>query len=229
MSLELHDVNLSYPDGDRTLTALSHVDLTVGAGELVAVTGPSGSGKSSLLGVAGLLLRPGSGRVWVAGVDTGTLRGSARATLRRTSIGFVFQQTNLIASLSAVGQLLAVAHLSGRRITDERERALELLDAVGVADKARRRPHELSGGERQRVGVARALMNSPRLLLVDEPTSALDHERGAAVMELLQRLTEERDVATVVVTHDLGALRGARRVTTLTDGRLTEDDFAANG
>ncbi|MGW0393635.1 ABC transporter ATP-binding protein [Streptomyces sp. NPDC003042] len=221
MTLLVHEVTLTYPDGDGRLTALDSVTLEVPAGTLTAVVGPSGSGKSSLLAVAATLVTPDSGRVAVAGQDTGGLGAAEKAALRREKIGIVFQQPNLLASLTAVEQLQVMAHLSGRPPRQLRRRALELLDAVGLADKADKRPHQLSGGQRQRVNIARALMNEPAVLLVDEPTSALDHERGAAILDLLVGLTRERSTATVLVTHDHAHLERMDRTATMADGRLT--------
>ncbi|MGW6690512.1 ABC transporter ATP-binding protein [Streptomyces sp. NPDC054961] len=221
MTLLVHDVTLTYPDGDTRLTALDAVHLEVPAGTLTAVIGPSGSGKSSLLAVAATLVTPDAGRVVVAGQDTTSLGAAEKSALRREKIGIVFQQPNLLASLTAAEQLQVMAHVSGRPARALRRRALELLDAVGMADKADRRPHQLSGGQRQRINIARALMNEPALLLVDEPTSALDHERGAAVLDLLVTLTRERSTATVVVTHDHAHLAHMDRAATMTDGRLT--------
>ncbi|MFI5981930.1 ABC transporter ATP-binding protein [Streptomyces sp. NPDC051555] len=221
MTLLVHDVTLTYPDGDTRLTALDAVDLEVPAGTLTAVVGPSGSGKSSLLAVAATLVTPDSGRVVVAGEDTATLSAADKARLRRERIGIVFQQPNLLASLTAAEQLQVMAHLSGRPSRQLRRRALELLEAVGLSDKADKRPHQLSGGQRQRVNIARALMNEPAVLLVDEPTSALDHERGAAVLDLLVGLTRERATATVLVTHDHAHLERMDRTVTMNDGRLT--------
>ncbi|MER5965047.1 ABC transporter ATP-binding protein [Streptomyces sp. NPDC002057] len=222
MSLVLDAVTLTYPDGDSRLTALDAVSLTVPAGSLTAVVGPSGSGKSSLLAVAATLVTPDRGRVVVAGTDTGALDAAGRAALRRERIGIVFQQPNLLPSLTVAEQLQVMAHLSGRAPKEARGRALELLDAVGLAELAGRRPHQLSGGQRQRVNIARALMNEPAVLLVDEPTSALDHERGAAVVSLLAGLTVERGTATVLVTHDRTHLARADRVVTVQDGHLAE-------
>ncbi|MFI8519574.1 ABC transporter ATP-binding protein [Streptomyces sp. NPDC085481] len=223
MSLLLEEVTLTYPDGDGRLTALDAVSLDVPAGRLTAVVGPSGSGKSSLLAVAATLVTPDHGRVVVAGTETGPLSQAAKAQLRRERIGIVFQQPNLLPSLTALEQLQVMAHLSGRTSRAMRGRAAELLDAVGLGDQAHRRPHQLSGGQRQRVNIARALMNEPSVLLVDEPTSALDHERGAAVMELLAGLTAERGTATVLVTHDRTHLGRADRTVTVRDGRLVEE------
>ncbi|MGW6856414.1 ABC transporter ATP-binding protein [Streptomyces xanthophaeus] len=221
MTLIVHDVTLTYPDGDGRLTALDEVCLEVPAGTLTAVIGPSGSGKSSLLAVAATLVTPDFGRVEVAGQDTARLGAAQKSALRREKIGIVFQQPNLLASLTAAEQLQVMAHLSGRPSRQLRRRALELLDAVGLADKADRRPHQLSGGQRQRINIARALMNEPAVLLVDEPTSALDHERGAAVLDLLVTLTRERSTATVLVTHDHAHLERMDRTATMADGRLT--------
>ncbi|MFF9909977.1 ABC transporter ATP-binding protein [Streptomyces sp. NPDC013457] len=220
MTLLLDDVTLTYPDGDGRLTALDAVSLAVPAGRVTAVVGPSGSGKSSLLAVAATLVTPDRGRVVVAGTETGALDRSERAALRRERIGIVFQQPNLLPSLTAVEQLQVMAHLSGAKPQAVRERALALLDAVGLADLAARRPHQLSGGQRQRVNIARALMNEPSVLLVDEPTSALDHERGGAVMDLLVALTRERGTATVLVTHDEGHAGRADDVVRVEDGRV---------
>ncbi|WP_175408946.1 ABC transporter ATP-binding protein [Streptomyces sp. TRM64462] len=223
MTLLMDDVTLTYPDGDGRLTALDAVGLEVAGGELVAVVGPSGSGKSSLLAVAATLVTPDRGRVVVDGVDTGCLDRAGKAALRRERVGIVFQQPNLLPSLTVVEQLLVMAHLAGRGDGAEvRRRALELLDAVGLAGAEGRRPHQLSGGQRQRVNIARALMNDPSLLLVDEPTSALDHERGAAVLRLLTDLTRVRGTATVLVTHDRTHLDLASRVVTVLDGHLQE-------
>ncbi|MGW0468977.1 ABC transporter ATP-binding protein [Streptomyces sp. NPDC003027] len=222
MTLLLDDVTLTYPDGEGRLTALDSVSLEVPAGRLTAVVGPSGSGKSSLLAVAATLVTPDQGRVIVAGTDTGGLGPAGRAALRRERIGIVFQQPNLLPSLSAVEQLQVMAHLSGARPKAVRDRALALLDAVGLVELAARRPHQLSGGQRQRVNIARALMNEPSVLLVDEPTSALDHERGAAIVDLLATLTRERGTATVLVTHDRTHLARTDATVTLRDGRLSQ-------
>lgn len=233
MSLQLQNVTLTYPDGRDRLTALDAVDLTVDPGGFVAVTGPSGSGKSSLLAVAGALITPDTGSVQVAGTELAGLSRRGRAKVRRDKIGFVFQSDNLIASLTAEQQLLAAAHLRGGRPARHRDQARDLLDQVGLADVAGRRPHELSGGMRQRVNIARALMGDPRLLLIDEPTSALDSERSAAVIALLGALVRERGLSAVLVSHDLESLapgteNGVDRIITVVDGRIDHSsDFAA--
>ncbi|MFD9594124.1 ABC transporter ATP-binding protein [Kitasatospora sp. NPDC059973] len=221
MSLHLDRVTLTYPDGEGRLTALDDVSLTVPKGSITAVVGPSGSGKSSLLAVAATLTAPDTGRVVVDGVETTGLHRAELTALRRGRIGIVFQQANLLPSLTAAEQLQVMAHLDGRSPRSALPRALELLAAVGLRDQAARRPHQLSGGQRQRVNIARALMNDPTVLLIDEPTSALDHERGAAVIDLITELTHRRATATVLVTHDRAHLTAVDRVAEVHDGRLT--------
>ncbi|MDH6127061.1 ABC transporter ATP-binding protein [Kitasatospora sp. GP82] len=219
--LALREVTLTYPDGESRLTALDRVTLEVAPGEFTAVAGPSGSGKSSLLAVAATLLRPDSGQVLLDGQDAGALGEGARTALRRERLGIVFQQSNLLASLTAVEQLLVLESVRGGRPKAARERAERLLASVGLdGAKQRRRPHQLSGGERQRVNIARALFGSPSVLLVDEPTSALDHERGAQIVDLLAEVTRTHRTATVMVTHDRDLLGRADRVLEMQDGRL---------
>jgi putative ABC transport system ATP-binding protein len=220
MSLRLTDVTLTYPDGASRLTALDAVDLHVPAGTVTAFVGPSGSGKSSLLAVAATLVTPDAGQVVIAGTDTAGMSRARLTRLRRTTIGTIFQQPNLLPSLTAVEQLQVMAHLDGRSPRAARARAIELLDTVGLAPQADRRPHQLSGGQRQRVNVARALMNEPAVLLVDEPTSALDHERGAAIVDLILALTHRQETATVLVTHDRSLLTAVDQVVEIHDGRL---------
>ena len=226
MSLNVSDALLTFPDGVGRITAVDHANLRVEAGEFAAVTGPSGSGKSSLLAVAGLLQTPDSG---VIAIDDRVVSGLSRkeaAAVRLSSIGFVFQQSNLIASLTAREQLEAVARLAGRKGRAVDERIDELLDAVDLRGAAGRRPAQLSGGQRQRVGIARALMNSPQVLLVDEPTSALDSERSAAVISLIGDVTRAQGVATVMVTHDLPTLGAVDSVYEMVDGVLTRRTVA---
>jgi len=222
MTLHLDRVTLTFPDGDRRLTALDGVSLTAEPGTLTAIVGPSGSGKSSLLAVAATLIPPDSGRVLLDGEDLAALTRKQTARVRREKIGIVFQSSNLLASLTAIDQLLVIAHLAGKPRGPARIDAMELLDAVGLADQAGRRPHQLSGGQRQRVTIARGLMNNPSLVLVDEPTSALDSERGRAILDLLHRLTTERNLTTLMVTHDRDHLAAADRVTEIVDGRTTQ-------
>ncbi|RRD61165.1 ABC transporter ATP-binding protein [Leucobacter sp. OH1287] len=224
--LEITDVELIYPDGDSETVALRRVSLRVNAGEMVAITGASGSGKSSLLAVAATLQRPNRGRVTIAGVDTTGMNGAELAKLRRDKLGIIFQAPNLIPSLTVAEQLEIASELRGTtRGRAQRnavsKRVAELLSAVDMADHAKKRPGELSGGQRQRVNIARALMNSPRVLLVDEPTSALDSVRSEAVMALLKQLTVDFNLATVVVTHDREQLHWCDSEYVMSDGVLT--------
>ncbi|MEW2071927.1 MULTISPECIES: ABC transporter ATP-binding protein [Streptomyces] len=219
--LRLDDVTLTLGDGDTAVTALDGVGLTVAPGEFVAVVGPSGSGKSSLLAVAGGLQRPASGTVHISGTELTGLSDKERTATRLRHIGFVFQQSNLLASLTVGEQLLLPLHIDGRLDTAARARADELIEAVGLAHRAGSRPHQLSGGERQRAGLARALMSSPAVLLVDEPTSALDRVRSAEAVRLIAEQTHERGTATVMVTHDTAIMDAADRVYEMVDGRLS--------
>ncbi|AOT61039.1 MULTISPECIES: ABC transporter ATP-binding protein [Streptomyces] len=220
MSLDLTDITLTYPDGENRLTALDRVTLEVPKGTLTAVVGPSGSGKSSLLAVAATLITPDTGTVTIDGQATTGMTRAELTDLRRHKIGIVFQQPNLLPSLTAAEQLQVMAQIDGRKPRTARDRAMELLDGVGLADQAHRRPHQLSGGQRQRVNIARALMNDPTVLLIDEPTSALDHERGAAVIDLITRLTHRQATATVLVTHDRTHLTAVDQIAEVRDGRL---------
>ncbi|MFD4242110.1 ABC transporter ATP-binding protein [Streptomyces sp. NPDC058525] len=220
MSLNLTDITLTYPDGESRLTALDHVTLHVPKGSMTAVIGPSGSGKSSLLAVAATLITPDAGTVTIDGTATTGMTRSELTELRRHKIGIVFQQPNLLPSLTTAEQLQVMAQIDGRKPNSARGRAMDLLDAVGLAGQAGRRPHQLSGGQRQRVNIARALMNDPTVLLVDEPTSALDHERGAAVIDLITRLTHQQATATVLVTHDRTHLTAVDQIAQVHDGRL---------
>jgi putative ABC transport system ATP-binding protein len=220
MSLAAETVTLVLGDGEQQVKALDAVSVAVRPGEVLAVVGPSGSGKSSLLAVCGGLRTPTSGRIFVEDTEITALPREELTGLRRDRIAFVFQQSNLVPSLTALDQLLLIAHLRGRRPARERERALGLLREVGMENRQDRRPGQLSGGERQRVGIARALMSEPALLLVDEPTSMLDHQRGRQIVELLAREAHAHQVATLMVTHDPAMLGCADRVVHMTDGRL---------
>lgn len=215
--LHLADVTLTHGDGDEVVVALDNVSLDVEPGEFVAIVGPSGSGKSTLLAVAGALAVPDQGSVVVGGNDVAGLSPRQLTALRRDRIGFVFQSGNLLPALTAVDQLKYP--LTFGAFPEARD-PRELLAEVGMEHKANRRPHQLSGGERQRVGIARALVTRPAVLLVDEPTAALDRQRSQEVVELLARETSEHAVATVMVTHDHEVLGHCDRVLEMVDGQL---------
>ncbi|MBE7325328.1 ABC transporter ATP-binding protein [Nocardioides sp. Y6] len=216
--LQITDVSLVHGDGEDTVTALDHVSLTVAPGEFVAVLGPSGSGKSSLLAVAGGLTTPTLGSVKIGDVELVGKKNKELSKLRREHVGFVFQSSNLVPALTALDQLRLPTTFG--KYPDARD-PLDLLKQVGMEHKADRRPHQLSGGERQRIGIARALMVRPQVLLVDEPTAALDRKRSQEVVELLAAETREHGVATVMVTHDHDVIRHCDRVYEMVDGRLS--------
>lgn len=223
-NLTLDQLTLTFADGEDQVNALDQVSLHVDAGELVAVAGASGSGKSSLLAVAGALRAPDHGRVQIGDTDVTALNPRRRAEIRRRYIGFVFQQSNLFDALTATDQLLYQARVAGIPASRGRALAAELLEAVGMTDKGGRRPGQLSGGERQRVGIARAMINAPTVILADEPTSALDHVRAAEIVELLRDQTHQRGTATIMVTHDRDILELADRVVTMRDGTILNDE-----
>ncbi|MCY4725574.1 ABC transporter ATP-binding protein [Nocardioides sp. STR2] len=223
--IDLANITLTYPDGTSRITAVDDASLRVNAGTVVGLTGPSGSGKSSLLAVASTLISPDRGTVTIDGINATNLSLTELAELRRTKVGLVFQQSNLLASLTAYEQLLVMNELTTQRSrraarAATRNRARNLLDAVGLAADADKRPAQLSGGQRQRVNIARALMHEPSVLIVDEPTSALDQERGTQIIDLLLRLTGEHATATLLVTHDQRILPRLTSTYAMVDGHL---------
>jgi putative ABC transport system ATP-binding protein len=220
-ALELRQVSKTYGSGPTEVDALRSVDLTVNAGELVAIMGPSGSGKSTLLTIAGTLEDATRGEVLIAGVAVSTLSKNDRARLRRRSIGFVFQDFNLLAGLTAVENVTLPLELDGVGARAARAAGLEALAQFDLAAKASRYPDELSGGERQRVAVARAVAGDRHLLLADEPTGALDSVNGEGVMRLV-RAACQRGVAGVIVTHDAQLASWADRVVFIRDGRVVD-------
>jgi putative ABC transport system ATP-binding protein len=227
-ALELRQVSKIYGSGPGEVHALSQVDLSVERDELVAVMGPSGSGKSTLLTIAGSLEDATSGQVLVDGTDLATVSLSGRAKMRRRSIGYVFQDFNLLPGLKAIENVTLPLELDGVPSKSARAAALEAMDELDVADRMDRYPDELSGGERQRVAIARAIVGERGLLLADEPTGALDSVNGEAVMRLLRRATH-RGVAGVVVTHEAQLASWADRVVFLRDGHVVDQTGAPPG
>ncbi|MFG1828681.1 ABC transporter ATP-binding protein [Micromonospora chersina] len=219
--LSMFQVSKVYGTGHAAVPALRQVDLTVDAGELVAIMGPSGSGKSTLLTIAGSLEEPTDGAVLVCGDEVSTMSADARARLRRRSIGFVFQDLNLLAGLSAVENVALPLELDGVGARAARAAGLRVLEELGLAERAGHFPDDLSGGERQRVAIARAVVGDRRLLLADEPTGALDSTNGEAVMRML-RAACKRGIAGVMVTHDAQLASWADRVVFLRDGRVVD-------
>lgn len=218
--LRLEGVSISVPDGDGRRVLLDAVDLQVEAGEVVAITGASGSGKSTLLAVAGLLRRADAGEVHVAGTPTATLDERRRTRLRRRHVAIVYQSANLLPTLTAVEQLQLVAHIGGRRGPGPRREAERLLAELDMGHRRDALPAHLSGGERQRVGIARALMARPSVLLADEPTASLDPEMAAQVAALLAAEARRHELATIIVTHDAAPLGHADRRLHLRAGEL---------
>ena len=210
-----------YGDGPASVTAVADADLTIRAGELVALVGPSGSGKSTLLSMLGALLGPTAGRVWVAGVEVAALDERERTELRARRIGFVFQSAGLVPFLTAVENVATVGAFAGMARQTARQRAQQLLDELGLADRTGHLPDALSGGERQRVAIARALLVDPPVLLADEPTAHLDADRGQQVVELLSAAVHEGARAGLIVTHDPRVAAQADRMLHIADGRLT--------
>jgi putative ABC transport system ATP-binding protein len=219
--LELHHVCKSYGEGPTEVQALSDVELSVDAGQLVAVMGPSGSGKSTLLTIAGSLEQPTSGEVLVGDTALSGMSRHDRARLRRRSIGYVFQDFNLLAGLTAVENVTLPLELDGMAVKEARSAGMKALEELGLSDRASHFPDELSGGERQRVAIARAVVGDRQLLLADEPSGALDSINGEAVMRLI-RSACQRGVAGVVVTHDAQLASWADRVIFIRDGRIVD-------
>ncbi|MBS1882492.1 MAG: ABC transporter ATP-binding protein [Actinobacteria bacterium] len=221
-ALALRGVTVGVPDGGGVRTLLDAVALELAPGEVVAIAGASGSGKSTLLAVAGLLRRADAGEVEIAGVAAAGLSERRRGALRAEHVGIVFQSANLLPSLTAGEQLEMVARIRGERGREVRARARELLAEVGLADRAGQLPGELSGGERQRVGIARALMSRPSLLLADEPTAALDAALSAEIATLLVTTARGRGIACLLASHDEAPLASADRLLELRGGALRE-------
>ncbi len=227
-ALELRQVSKVYGAGPTEVHALCDVDLSVERGELVAIMGPSGSGKSTLLTIAGSLEEATSGQVLVDGVDLASISRSDRARMRRRSIGYVFQDFNLLAGLTAIENVTLPLELDGIGAKAARATGLEAMEQLDIANHADRYADELSGGERQRVAITRAIVGERGLLLADEPTGALDSVNGEAVMRLLRSATR-RGVAGVVVTHEAHLASWADRVVFLRDGHVVDQTVAPPG
>jgi putative ABC transport system ATP-binding protein len=222
-ALRLEQVSKIYRMGDTDIIALDQIDLTVTAGEIVALLGPSGSGKTTLCSIAGGILSATSGRIAVGGDDITDLSPKDLTAFRRDNVGFVFQSVNLVPFLTARENLLVVDEMGIRSRAAARNRADQLLDELGLADRAGNLPSQLSGGQRQRVAIGRALMNEPELVLFDEPTSALDSNLGLQVMDLIRTEMRQRGTTAIIVTHDQRATRFADRTVHISDGRLATE------
>jgi len=213
-----------YRSGPREVTVLDGVDLRVEANEFAAIVGPSGSGKTTLLGLLAGLDRPTSGTVRLDGVDLGTLDEDGRARLRAEKVGFVFQTFQLLPTLTALENVLVPLELAGAADDRARERAVSLLERVGLGNRLDHYPAQLSGGEQQRVAIARAFANEPRILFADEPTGNLDAETGATIVELLFELNRALTTTVVLVTHDMALASRAGRVIRIAGGHIVGDE-----
>ncbi|HZI07011.1 MAG TPA: ABC transporter ATP-binding protein [Archangium sp.] len=225
--VEILDVSKSYAEGDAVREVLSNVRLTLHAGEFVVLLGRSGSGKSTLLNLISGIDLPSRGTVRVDGRELVTLSEHERTLLRRERIGFIFQAFNLLPTLTVEENILLPLELTGREGPESRNRVRELLDTVGLGNRAASFPDRLSGGEQQRVAVARALAHTPLLLLADEPTGNLDEQTGRKVLDLLVGLTRREKACALIVTHDPGLVSRADRVLSLETGRLVEREARA--
>lgn len=221
--VEAIDVRKVYRTGDVESHALRGASLSIHRGDFVTIVGPSGSGKTTFLNLVGALDSPTSGSLHVFGNDIMAMTKRQRADLRLVSLGFVFQAYNLVPVLTARENVEFVLELQGMGL-ERRDRAAEVLDQLGLADFADRRPNELSGGQQQRVAVARAIASRPRLVLADEPTANLDGENAELLIEMMRALNREDGITFVFSTHDARVVRHARRVVTLEDGRVTRDE-----
>ncbi|HXF84388.1 MAG TPA: ABC transporter ATP-binding protein [Anaerolineales bacterium] len=225
---KLTNVTRIYKVGEVETRALNGVTMSIESGEFTSLVGPSGSGKTTLLQILGCLDQPTSGSVLINGQEVTHLNRNQRAELRKGTIGFVFQFFALIPTLTAYENVEMPLLLNGKPAAERRQRVMELLDAVGMADRANNRPDQLSGGQQQRVAVARALVTNPKLVLADEPTANLDTENGEQVMEIMKKLNRETGVTFVFATHDPRVIKFANRVITLKDG-VIEKDSKTNG
>jgi lipoprotein-releasing system ATP-binding protein len=223
--LSLDSVERIYVQGENKVTVLKGADLALWAGQSVALIAPSGAGKSTLLHIAGLLERPDKGEVLVGGLATSGMKDAERTALRRGEIGFVYQFHHLLPEFSALENVMLPQMIRGLLRNEARRRAIELLDYLGLAARARHRPAQLSGGEQQRVAIARAVVNGPRLLLADEPTGNLDPSTAEHVFRAMTQLVKATGLAALVATHNMDLAARMDRCVTLQNGRIVEAEL----
>ncbi|HXN91529.1 MAG TPA: ABC transporter ATP-binding protein [Candidatus Sulfotelmatobacter sp.] len=220
--VRLQELTKHYRRGSETIRALDGVTLDIAPGEFVAVVGRSGSGKTTMLDLLGLLLKPTSGALFIDDVETTKLNDRDRAHMRARKVGFVFQEYNLLSGLNVLENVtLPLRYVKERN--DGRTRAVDLIERVGLSDRIKHRPTELSGGQMQRAAIARSMVNRPSLILLDEPTGAVDTETAQQLVDLLKTLNREENVTIVIVTHDLDVAGEARRQIRLKDGKVLSD------
>src|SRR5207249_460947 len=222
-NVRLVELTKNYKRGSEIIRALDGVTLDIDKGEFVAVVGRSGSGKTTMLDLLGLLLKPTAGSLFIDDVDTAKLGDRDRAHMRALKVGFVFQEYNLLSTLNVLENvMLPLRYVKDGK--DGRQRAIELIDRVGLSDRIKHKPTELSGGQMQRVAIARSMVNQPSLILLDEPTGAVDTETAQQLVDLLKRLNTEDQVTIVLVTHDTDIAAAARRQIRLKDGKVLTDE-----
>src|SRR5437899_1828943 len=222
-NVRLVELTKYYKRGSEVIKAVHGVTLDIDKGEFIAVVGRSGSGKTTMLDLLGLLLKPTAGSLFIDDVDTAKLGDRDRAHMRALKVGFVFQEYNLLSGLNVLENvMLPLRYVKNGK--DGKQRAVELIERVGLSDRLKHRPGELSGGQMQRVAIARSMVNGPSLILLDEPTGAVDTETAAQLVELLKRLNTEDQVTIVLVTHDTDIAGAARRQIRLKDGQVLTDE-----
>jgi len=224
VAIETISLSMTYYSGKLNVPALQNVNLTVKHGEFIAIMGPSGCGKSTLLHLLGGLLRPTHGNIFIDGIDISKLSDSARTTVRRDKIGYVFQRFNLLPTLTAKGNIELAKKIHGNGFLGENG-VDHILDILGIAGKIQFRPAELSGGEQQRVAIARAVVNRPSIVLADEPTGSLDSHNSGKVLEMLRELNDQLGQTIVMITHDSDAASTASRVIEMKDGQVLNPSF----
>lgn len=225
-AVRLQELTKYYKRGTETIRALDGVTLDIDAADFVAVVGRSGSGKTTMLDLMGLLLKPTAGKLFIDDIDTTVLKDRERAHLRARKVGFVFQEYNLLSGLNVLENVMLPLRYA-KDGKDGRKRAVDLIDRVGLSDRIKHRPTELSGGQAQRVAIARSMVNRPSLILLDEPTGAVDTETARQLVDLLKLLNAEEKVTIVLVTHDLDIAGQARRRIRLKDGKVLADERGA--
>lgn len=225
--VRIEKISKQYRQDSITVDALRDIDLDISKGEFLALVGPSGSGKTTLLNLIGGLDSPNQGKIWVGGEEIGSLSKQELSRLRLWKIGFIFQEYNLIPVLSALENVEYVMLLQNMSDAERREKALAVLQEVGLEGLEHRRPPELSGGQQQRVAVARAIVSQPNIVLADEPTANLDSITGKALLDLMRDLNEKHGITFIFSTHDTMVMERAKRLITLRDGRIVEDKIQA--
>lgn len=222
--IEVSNLSKSYWTGNIEIIALRDVSFRIERGEYISIMGPSGSGKSTLMNILGCIDTPTSGSYKLDGQEVSSLDDDELASIRNQKVGFVFQTFNLLPRLTALANVELPLIYSGLTRTERKEKAMAVLERVGLAERANHRPNELSGGQSQRVAIARALINNPSIILADEPTGNLDRATGGDIINLFQRLNSEFEVTLVIVTHDQEVGRSAKRLIQLVDGRIVKDE-----